>query len=116
MFFEDNHEGEENGEFPSRWDIYSGNVENAQLGGENVIMFREDSYIMPFMENAESAYLPEVFTLEFDCYFNLEEYYQHYTVQFYDKLNQSHIEISELQIYWNRTCKCCDSFLAKKIQ
>ena len=103
VFFEDNHAGEENGEFPSRWDIYSGNVENAQLGGENVIMFREDSYIMPFMENAESAYLPEVFTLEFDCYFNLGESYQDYAVLFYDKLNQSHIEISELRIYWNRT-------------
>ena len=102
VFFEDNHAGEENGEFPSRWDIYSGNVENAQLGGENVIMFREDSYIMPFMENAESAYLPEVFTLEFDCYFNLGDYYQNYAVLFYDKLNQSYIDISDVRIYWNR--------------
>jgi len=34
VFFEDNLIGEENGEFPSRWDIYSGNVENTQLGGD----------------------------------------------------------------------------------
>ena len=102
VFFEDIHEGEENGEFPSRWDIYSGNVENAQLGGENVIMFRVDSYVMPFMENAESAYLPEVFTLEFDCYFNLGDYYQNYAVLFYDKLNQSYIDISDVRIHWNR--------------
>ncbi len=102
VFFNDNHEGEENGEFPSRWDIYSGNVENAQLGGENVIMFREDSYIMPYMENAESTYLPEVFTLEFDCYFNLGDYYQNYAVLFHDKLNQSYNDISEVRIYWNR--------------
>ena len=102
IIFEDDLAYEQNGEFPSRWDIYSGNVENAQLGDENVIMFRDDSYIMPFLENAESAYLPEVFTLEFDCYFNLGENYQDYAVLFYDKLNQSPIEISELRIYWNK--------------
>jgi outer membrane protein OmpA-like peptidoglycan-associated protein len=102
VFFEDNQEGEENGEFPSRWDIYSGNVENAQLGGENVIMFRENSYIMPYLENAESAYLPDVFTLEFDCFFNLKENYQHYNVIFYDKLNQRSNDLPEVNIYWNR--------------
>ena len=102
VFFEDNQEGEENGEFPSRWDIYSGNVENAQLDGENVIMFRENSYIMPYLENAESAYLPDVFTLEFDCFFNLKENYQHYNVIFYDKLNQRSNDLPEVNIYWNR--------------
>ncbi|MEN8226294.1 MAG: OmpA family protein, partial [Bacteroidota bacterium] len=102
VFFEDNQEGEENGEFPSRWDIYSGNVENAKLGEHKVIMFREDSYIMPYMENPETAYLPDVFTLEFDCYYNIEENYLYYAVLFYDKLNQSHININELHIYWNR--------------
>ena len=102
VFFVDNHEGEENGEFPSRWDIYSGNVENAKLGNDKVIMFREDSWIMPYLDNAESAYLPEVFTLEFDCYFNEGENYQNYSVLFYDKLNQKHIDLSEVHIYWNR--------------
>jgi len=102
VFFEDNLEGEENGEFPSRWDIYSGNVENAQLGGENVIMFREYSYIMPFLENPEKPYLPEVFTLEFDCYYNKGESYHNYTVLFYDKLNQNSPHISELSVYINK--------------
>jgi len=33
IIFEDNHEGEENGEFPSRWDLAGGgNVENAVFG------------------------------------------------------------------------------------
>lgn len=102
VFFEDDQIGEENGEFPSRWDIYSGNVENAQLGGENVIMFREYSYIMPFLENAETAYLPEVFTFEFDCYFNKGESYHNYSVLFYDKLNQKSLNIPELSIYLNK--------------
>ncbi|NQT78161.1 MAG: OmpA family protein [Bacteroidetes bacterium] len=102
VFFEDNLEGEENGEFPSRWDIYSGNVENAKLGDDKVIMFREDSYIMPYLENADKPYLPDVFTLEFDCYFYEEENYQNYTVLLYDKLNQKWIDIPELHIYWNK--------------
>jgi len=102
VFFEDNLEGEENGEFPSRWDIYSGNVENAQLGGENVIMFRENSFIMPFLENAETAYLPDIFTLEFDCYFNKGEASHHCNVLFYDKLNQRPTGISELSVYVNK--------------
>jgi len=102
VFFEDDQAGEENGEFPSRWDIYSGNVENAQLGGENVIMFRENSYIVPFLENPETAYLPEVFTFEFDCYFNEGEAYHHCSVLFYDKLNQRPPGISELAVYLNR--------------
>jgi len=102
VFFEDNQEGEENGEFPSRWDIYSGNVENAKLGGDMVIMFRENSYIVPYIEDAEKAYLPDVFTLEFDCFFNLKENFQHYIVLFYDKLNQSSPDLPEVNIYWNR--------------
>jgi OOP family OmpA-OmpF porin len=102
VFFEDNLAGEENGEFPSRWDIYSGNVENAQLGGENVIMFREYSYIMPFLDNAETAYLPEVFTLEFDCYYNKGESYHNYSILFWDKLNQKSLNIPELSVYLNK--------------
>lgn len=102
VFFEDNQEGEENGEFPSRWDIYSGNVENAKLGGENVIMFREGSWIMPYLENADKPYLPEVFTLEFDCYFHEGENYQSYNVIFYDKLNQKHVDLPEIKIRWNK--------------
>jgi outer membrane protein OmpA-like peptidoglycan-associated protein len=102
VFFEDNLEGEENGEFPSRWDIYSGNVENAQLGGENVIMFRDNSFIVPFLENSETAYLPDIFTFEFDCYFNKGEAFHHYNVLFYDKVNQKNPGISELTIYLNK--------------
>jgi outer membrane protein OmpA-like peptidoglycan-associated protein len=99
VFFEDNQEGEENGEFPSRWDIYSGNVENAQLGGENVIMFRENSFIVPFLENPETPYLPEVFTLEFDSYYNKSEAYHYYNILFYDKVNQRNPGISDLSVY-----------------
>ncbi len=39
IIFDDNQEGERNGEFPRRWDLTNGSVENAVLDGENVIFF-----------------------------------------------------------------------------
>ena len=69
VIFEDNLQDEENGEFPSRWDLKEGNVEIAQFGGDNVIMFRDGHpTIMPYLEDPSKDYLPEVFTIEFDLY------------------------------------------------
>jgi OOP family OmpA-OmpF porin len=69
VIFEDNLEGEENGEFPSRWDLVTGNVEVAEFGGEYVIMFRDGApSIVPYFEEAKEDYLPDVFTVEFDLY------------------------------------------------
>ena len=49
IIFEDALSGEENGEFPSRWDLMRGNVEVAQFDGENVIMFGDGaSTIVPY--------------------------------------------------------------------
>ena len=39
IIFEDNQQGEQNGEFPSKWDLVGGVVENANLENENIIMF-----------------------------------------------------------------------------
>jgi len=69
VIFEDNQTGEENGEFPSRWDLANGNVEIAKFGGDNVIMFRGNaSSIVPYLKNPEKDYLPDVFTIELDLY------------------------------------------------
>ena len=69
IIFEDNLHSEENGEFPSRWDFRSGNIEIAEFGGENVIMFRDGSpEIIPYMKDPGKDYLPDVFTVEFDLY------------------------------------------------
>ncbi len=88
IIFEDNLIGEENGEFPSRWDLYSGTIENAVLGGENVIMFRSDKpSIIPYLKNSKADYLPDVFTVEFDLYLN--EWGSTIRVYFYDEKNQS---------------------------
>ena len=94
IIFEDNQEGEENGEFPSRWDLAGGgNVENASFGDQNVIYFREaESCIVPFFKEPARDNLPELFTIEFDCWFESDEYCQYY-VDFWDHKNQSETTI-----------------------
>src|SRR5665647_1438295 len=72
IIFEDNQENEQNGEFPSKWDLAGGVFENAVFDGVNVIYIRDhsiDGGIFPLMKDAASDYLPEQFTAEFDCYF-----------------------------------------------
>jgi outer membrane protein OmpA-like peptidoglycan-associated protein len=59
---------EENGEFPSRWDLIQGQVEIAKVNGENVIMFLDGGEIIPYLEFSNEDYLPDVFTIEFDYY------------------------------------------------
>lgn len=87
VIFEDNLENEVNGEFPSKWDLYRGNVEIAKYGEENVINFpaTENGSIVPLMKN-QGDYLPEKFTVEFDAYFS--EFCTRYRVELYDMVNQ----------------------------
>ena len=70
IIFEDNLIGEENGEFPSRWDLRAGNAEIAEVNDENVIMMRSGHpEIIPYLKNPGIDYLPDVFTIEFDLYY-----------------------------------------------
>lgn len=86
VIFEDDLTDEENGEFPSRWDLYDGNIEVAQLDGENVIMFRSyGSSIIPYIKDAQTDYMPEVFTIEMDVWIP----HDGLTIYFYDRKNQS---------------------------
>ena len=104
IIFEDNQEEEENGEFPSRWDLAGGgNVENASFGDHNVIYFKEaESCIIPFFKEPGKDNLPDLFTVEFDCWFEPDEYC-HYYVDFWDHKNQSEstIDIDPLIINAN---------------
>lgn len=104
IIFEDNQEDEVNGEFPSRWDLAGGgSVENAAFGDFNVIYFKEaESCIIPFFKEPEKDNLPDLFTIEFDCWFEPDEYCQ-YLVDFWDHKNQSEstIDIDPLIINAN---------------
>lgn len=87
IIFEDDLSSEENGEFPSRWDLLQGSADNARLGETNIINFENKTIITPLMDNNE--YLPDVFTLEFDAYFDSESigslaYYQRYLLRFWN--------------------------------
>ena len=85
VIFEDNLEGEQNGEFTSQWDLIDGYVENALFANENVIRFpieNSGATITPLMKT-EGDYLPEKFTIEFDIY--LSERTSKYRLYLWDK-------------------------------
>ncbi len=94
IIFEDNQEGEQNGEFPSKWDLTGGVIENAFFDGNNVIFFREignTGGVSPLLKDRKSDYLPDEFTIEFDCYFEKDVYNQRYYISFYDTKKQKSV-------------------------
>ncbi|HFA50712.1 MAG TPA: OmpA family protein [Bacteroidetes bacterium] len=68
VIFMDSQRVEILGEFPSKWDLERGNVEVMDFENRNVIGFASGGTIFPLMD--EKNYLPERFTIEFDCYFH----------------------------------------------
>jgi OOP family OmpA-OmpF porin len=77
--------GEQNGEFPSQWDLIDGYVENALFEGENIIRFPVDNSgatIKPLVKK-DGDYLPDKFTIEFDMY--LSSRTSKYTIYLWDK-------------------------------
>ncbi len=89
VIFEDEPSSdEENGEFPSRWDLKRGNVEIAEMDDKNVIMFLSSAAIVPYLKNPKEDYLPDVFTVEFDAYFTPKTYSGRYFVYLFDRKNQ----------------------------
>lgn len=96
IIFEDNLEGEQNGEFPSKWDLVQGNFENASFDSSNVIYHMKCNMnggggIVPMLKNAKEDYLPEEFTIEFDAYFT-ENHGGNYVIYFGDYKNQAKLD------------------------
>jgi OOP family OmpA-OmpF porin len=86
VIFEDDQAKEENGEFPSRWDLIRGNVEIAEFNGEKVIMLRDGTpAIVPYLNNPKQDYLPDVFTIELDLYYPGGGTFE---IHLYDRKNQ----------------------------
>ena len=95
IIFEDDLKGEQNGEFPSKWDVTKGTIENATVDGENVIQFikcntNSGGGIVPLLKNSSQDYLPEEFTVEFDAYF--EKPANAYTMYLLDYKNQRNLD------------------------
>ncbi len=81
---------EENGEFPSRWDLQKGQVEIAEVDSEPVMIFLDGSpTIIPYLKNSKEDYLPEIFTIEFDFYKPKDG--DRISVYLYDVKNQANI-------------------------
>ncbi|MCE1155508.1 MAG: OmpA family protein [Bacteroidales bacterium] len=72
VIFEDDLQGEQKGEFPSKWDLMEGNAEIAQINGENTIALVGYTYITPLFKD-HSYQLPDEFTLEFDVFIDNQE-------------------------------------------
>jgi outer membrane protein OmpA-like peptidoglycan-associated protein len=67
IIFSDDFANETMGEFPSQWDAGSGSVETVTVNGEKAIEILDNGWICPLMKE-KKAYLPDVFTIEFDVY------------------------------------------------
>lgn len=94
LIFEDDFSNEQNGEFPSRWDMTKGTIEIAEWGGEKVVWFKKTNAnvpdaILPLLKNRSGDYLPEEFTFEMDVYFHKDlKLNSNYYLFFYDSKNQ----------------------------
>ena len=69
VFFDDNLQGEQMGEFPSKWDLIDGSTDVASMKGKKCIHFEPSTRIEPLMTN-QSSYLPDFFTIECDFWMN----------------------------------------------
>ncbi|RLD58901.1 MAG: OmpA family protein [Bacteroidetes bacterium] len=104
VIFEDGPaQDEENGEFPSRWDLDEGSAEIGEMDGEPVIMFLDGGgSIIPYLKNSNEDYLPQVFTMEFDAYFEPGSHFHRYWITFQDNKNQWNKGLNErMNVYVN---------------
>ena len=67
IIFEDNLQDEQIGEFPSKWDVFGGYAQVAQLNGVKCISLSDDGAITPLFNN-NKPYLTDEFTIEYDVY------------------------------------------------
>ena len=103
VIFEDNLIGEENGEFPSRWDLVNGTVEIAKYGDDNVIMFRGNATsIVPYLKNPEKDYMPDIFTIELDLYKPSGSF----NIYLYDRKNQKAKSDATYFDIWSKSMEC----------
>jgi OOP family OmpA-OmpF porin len=69
IIFEDSFTDEESGEFPSHWDLLSGQAQVSTLQGEKVFALTEGNYasVVPLMQT-DTYLASDTFTVEFDFY------------------------------------------------
>ena len=65
IIFDDPMDKEQMGEFPSQWDLISGNAEVASANGKKAMELTSRDVVVPLMKDPRN-YLGDVFTVEFD--------------------------------------------------
>lgn len=71
IMFEDDMQGEQVGEFPSKWDLVRGNAEIATINGVKCIALIDgDGWITPLVKGGIKNYLGDVFTVEYDMLYD----------------------------------------------
>lgn len=68
ILFQDDVTAEKVGEFPSKWDMFSGTTEVKTIAGVKAINPTDNAQIQPLIKE-QGAYLPEEFTIEYDFYY-----------------------------------------------
>jgi len=68
ILFQDDVTAEQVGEFPSKWDMFSGTTEVKTIAGVKAINPTDNAQIQPLIKE-QGAYLPEEFTIEYDFYY-----------------------------------------------
>ena len=68
ILFQDDVTAEQVGEFPSKWDMFSGTTEVKTIAGIKAINPTDNAQIQPLIKE-QGAYLPEEFTIEYDFYY-----------------------------------------------
>ena len=68
IMFQDDVTAEQVGEFPSKWDMFSGTTETKTIAGVKAINPTDNAQIQPLIKE-QGAYLPEEFTIEYDFYY-----------------------------------------------
>ena len=69
IIFEDNFSGDQSGEFPSHWDLLSGQAQVSNFQGEKIFALTEGNYVsvVPLMKT-DNYLASDTFSVEFDFY------------------------------------------------
>ncbi len=72
ILFEDNFSGEQDGEFPSKWDLEHGQALLNKVNGDLAFFIIEGNYAIVTPRLTESSYLTDPFTVELDYFIQRE--------------------------------------------
>jgi OOP family OmpA-OmpF porin len=68
IIFDDNFTNDQDGEFPSHWDLEKGQAVVNKVEGQSAFLLTEGNYVMVVPRMKTESYLTDPFTVEFDYY------------------------------------------------